>query len=67
MKLDGDFADAEVEGDLLVQPAGGHFPQYLALTRGEQRDLAQVFLHDARPRPLMDIALDAAATASSSV
>ena len=40
VELDRDFADPEVERDLLVYPASRDFPQDLTFTRGQQRELA---------------------------
>ena len=37
MELDRDFADAEVEGDLLVEASARHFTQDLPLARRQRR------------------------------
>src|SRR5689334_20719076 len=59
MELDGDLADAEVVGDLLVEPAYRDLPQDLAFARREQSELGYLNIHGLRLRPLLDIAPDA--------
>src|SRR5262245_49133207 len=52
MQFHRDLADAEVEGDLLVQPAERDLAQDLPLARGERREALCMLPDDLRRRSL---------------
>src|SRR5690606_6230977 len=58
MELHGDHADAEIVGDLLVEPAERDRAHHLALARRKARLVFDEAAHDPRFDALRDIALD---------